>query len=386
VKVIILAGIAPSTVFSHVPLATALRNAGHQVMMTASLDELNSTIPAVGLPCVRITDPSLTAREIIGRDARLLTVPENPVERERQSGRWYARLEAVTLDALLAFTRDWRPDIVIGGMASYAAPLLAAHLGVPHVRHAWDIHSPRELDLGASEELQPELAALGLDRIPEPDMMIEITPPSLLPADARPAQMMRWIPGNTQSCLEPWMYTRGETPRVGVTIGTGVAAYNQHDFLYGIVENLAAMDAEIVVPVGEDAAPVLRERAGDKVKAGWMPLDVIARTCDVLVHQSGGSTMMTALSLGVPQVLVPDPALHRANEMARTIVEAGAGISLTPEEATSEVIAKHCQEVVSNPDYAEAAAGLAREIAALPLPDEVARRVEWLVRDAGRRD
>ncbi|MFI9639175.1 nucleotide disphospho-sugar-binding domain-containing protein [Micromonospora sp. NPDC051925] len=386
-RVLILAGIAPSTIFSHVPLGTALRNAGHQVMMTASLDDLVPTIAGVGLSAVRVTDPGVSPREIIARDSRLLHVPEDPIAREQQSGHWYARLEAVTLDALLAFTGDWRPDVVIGGMASYAAPLLAKRLGVPYVRHGWDIHDPQLLDLGAAEELQPELAELGLDGLPEPDMMIDITPPSLRPPHAAPAQMMRWIPGNTQRCLEPWMYTRSAETRIGVTIGTGVATYHQYDFLQAIVENVSTLDAEVVVPVAEDALPVLQERLKN-VRAGWVPLDVLAPTCDVLVHQSGGSTMMTALSFGVPQVLIPDPNLYRANEMARRIVEAGAGLVLLPEEATSDTIAKTCQEIVSNPAYAAAAGALAREIAALPLPSEVVRRVEWLVHEApgGRSD
>lgn len=385
-RVLILAGIAPSTVFSHVPLATALRNAGHQVMMTASLDELIPIIAGVGLPAVRVTDPNVSAREIIARDSRLLEIPEDPIAREQQSGHWYARLEAVTLGALQAFTEDWRPDVIIGGMSAYAAPLLAKRLGVPYVRHAWDIHDPELLDLGATEELQAELAELGLDSLPEPDMMIDITPPSLRPSGPASAQMMRWIPGNTQCRLEPWMYTRGADARIGVTIGTGVASYNQYDFLQAIVANVKAVDAEVVVPVTEDALTVLEDRLKD-VRVAWVPLDILAPTCDVLVHQTGGSTMMTALSYGVPQVLIPDPSLHRANAMARRLVEAGAAVSLSPEQATSETIAKSCQEIISNSRYAEAARALAGEIAALPLPSEVARRVEWLVHEfAGRRD
>ncbi|WP_342672268.1 glycosyltransferase [Micromonospora nigra] len=372
--------------FSHVPLGTALRNAGHQVMMTVSLDELIPVVAGVGLPVVRITDPNVSAREIIARDSRLMQIPEDPIAREQQSGRWYARLEAVTLDALQAFTQDWHPDVIIGGMSSYAAPLLAKRLGVPYVRHAWDIHDPKLLDLGATEELQAELAELGLDSLPEPDMMIEITPPSLRPSGASSAQMMRWIPGNTQCRLESWMYKRGAGARIGVTIGTGVASYNQYDFLQAIVENVKAVDAEVVVPVTDDALVVLKDRLTD-VRAAWVPLDILAPTCDVLVHQTGGSTMMTALSYGVPQVLIPDPSLHRANAMARRLVEAGAAISLTPEQATSEAIAKSCQEIISDPRYAAAAGALAEEIATLPLPSEVARRVEWVVHEyAGRHD
>ncbi|WP_320065568.1 glycosyltransferase [Micromonospora sp. RTGN7] len=382
-KVVILTGPSPSTVFSHAPLGAALRNAGHQVMMTSCMEEMIPIIVGVGFSALPITDPDLPAAKIIAPDGTMPQLPAEPIERERLTGRWYARLEAVTLDALLAFAQDWRPDVVIGGVNAYAAPLLATRLGVPYVRQAWDINDPREMDLGAAEELREQLAELGLDRFPDPDMMIEITPPSLLPPDAAPAQMMRWIPGNSQCRLEPWMYTRGAGTRVGVTIGTGVIRHNELDFLHEIVEHITALDAEVVVPVQDEAAPVLRERVKN-VRAGWIPLDVLAPTCDVLVHQTGGSTMMTALSFGVPQILIPDPGMWRQTEMANRLAEVGAAIVLTPEEAASDAIVKSCQEIISNPAYAAAAAALAREIAALPSPSEVAHRIESLVHEASR--
>lgn len=380
-KVLNLAGVAPSTVFSHVPLANALRNIGHQVMTTASVDEMVDTIAGVGLSAVRTTDPDLTPRKIIA-DSGLTYVPEDPVEREAMAGRWYAHMEYVTLDALLAFTKDWRPDVIVSGVTSYAGPLLAAHLGIPYVRHAWDIHDPRVMDESAEDQLRDQLKELGLDGMPEPAMTIEIAPPSLRPADARPAQLMRWIPGNSQSVVEPWMYTKGADTRIGVTLGTGVASYNQYDFLQGVVENVASLRAaEVVVAVTEDAAPELRERLKN-VRAGWIPMDVVAPTCDVLVHQTGGSTMMTALSFGVPQVLIPDTSMYRTTDMARRLAEAGAAVVLSPEEATSDVIAKTCEEIVSTPSFAAAAAKLAAEITALPSPHEVAQRIERLVHQA----
>nr|AXL06417.1 DUF1205 domain-containing protein [uncultured bacterium] len=376
-KVLNLAGVAPSTVFSHVPLANALRNAGHQVMTTASVDELLGTIAGVGLSAVRTTDPDRSPQQVIA-DSGLTRVPDDPLEREIMAGRWYAHMEYVTLDALLAFSADWRPDVIVSGVTSYAGPLLAAHLGVPYVRHAWDIHDPRLMDEGAVDQLSEQLKELGLDGLPEPAMTIEITPPSLRPADAPPAQLMRWIPGNSQAVVEPWMYTKGAGTRIGVTIGTGVASYNQYDFLQGVVEQIATLDAEVVVAVTEDAAPELRDRLKN-VRAGWIPMDVVAPTCDVLVHQTGGSTMMTGLTFGVPQVLIPDTRMYRAADMARRLAETGAAVVLTPEEATSEAIAKTCHEIVSEPGFSAAAAKLAGEIAALPSPHEVADRIERLV-------
>ncbi|HEX6359328.1 glycosyltransferase [Actinophytocola sp.] len=379
-KVIILSGITPSTFFAHVSLATALRDAGHQVMVTAAADDVIPSIAAAGLPALPVMEPGLT-REQIFAEAGLARVPEDAVEREYMAGRWFALIETKPLDALLAFAKDWRPDVVVGGMLAYGAPLLAARLGVPYVRQAWDIHNPKLFDAGAAFQLREALAELGLDGLPEPDMMIEVMPPSLRTPETKPAQAMRWIAGNSQCRLEPWMYTKGADTRIGVTIGTGVADYNQYDFVEGIVKNIATLDVEVAVAVPQAAVPVLRERLDENVPVGWAPLDVLAPTCDVLVHQSGGSTMMTALSFGVPQILLPDAGQFRQGDMARRLVEAGAALTLSHEQATTEIIAETCQEMISNPSYAAAAAGLAKEIAALPLPSEVARRIEWLVHE-----
>jgi hypothetical protein len=107
----------------------------------------------------------------------------------------------------------------------YAAPLLAAHLGVPNVRHTWDAVEVTEVDPGADQELAPELAALGLDRLPEPDLLLEVCPESLRPPVAPPARRtlpLRWISTNGQRRLEPWMYRTGDRPLVCVTAGSRV--------------------------------------------------------------------------------------------------------------------------------------------------------------------
>lgn len=55
--------------FSHVPLANALRGAGHQVMTTASVDEMADTIAGVGLSAVRTTRPGVSPRQVIAESA-----------------------------------------------------------------------------------------------------------------------------------------------------------------------------------------------------------------------------------------------------------------------------------------------------------------------------
>jgi UDP:flavonoid glycosyltransferase YjiC (YdhE family) len=280
------------------------------------------------------------------------------------------------LDALLALTRDWRPDLVVGGAMSYAAPLVAAHLGVPYVRHAWDTIQTAEIDPGADEELQPELRRLGLDRLPDPEEFIDICPPSLRPEGAPPAQLMRWIPGNRQRRLERWMYTRGDQRhRALVTAGTRSFMPQNIDFLRRLTDALSMLDVEVLLAAPEEVADGLRAELGD-VKAGWIPLDVVAPTCDLIVHHGGGVTAMTAMNAGVPQLIAPKGAYLAA--ASQGVTEFGAAITLAPEQDTAEDTAKGCQEILSDPSYASRARALSEEIAALPLPVEVARTLAAL--------
>ncbi|MFI6209906.1 hypothetical protein ACIBAI_26595 [Streptomyces sp. NPDC051041] len=118
----------------------------------------------------------------------------------RFGGRGFGRLAAHSLPSLSALAAVWRPDVVIGGTLSFAAPLLAARLGIPGVRQAWDLGEPAEMDHGAVEELAPEL---GADALAEPALRVHLGPRRLLApelsglrcATSRPGGSGRWRPG-----------------------------------------------------------------------------------------------------------------------------------------------------------------------------------------------
>ncbi|NED56381.1 glycosyltransferase family 1 protein, partial [Micromonospora aurantiaca] len=93
------AGGSAAVVFGMAPLATAARNAGHDVLMTAD-EPLVDTAAAIGIPAVATPPPGMAAAR---------------------------------LDALLDLAEDWPADVVVGGL-SYVPGLVAAHLKVPYVR------------------------------------------------------------------------------------------------------------------------------------------------------------------------------------------------------------------------------------------------------------
>lgn len=366
-KILFITGGSPATVFALSPLATACRLAGHETFM-ASIADLMPAVSGVGLPAVPVTDKPIMHFITTERDGSPSPVPGDPTAEMRHTGRWFARMGVAMMPALRELSTQWRPDLVVGGSLAYAAPLLAAELGVPYVRHAWDGTDLDGIDPGANEELRPELAALGLAALPEPELFVDICPPSLRPPHAPPAQLMRWVPGNLQRALEPWMYRRpGGRQRVCVTAGSRVGTVQSTDFLRTLARSVSELGVELVVAAPEQVAAGLRDELDAHV--GWVPLDVVAPTLDLVVHHAGGVTSMTALNAGVPQLFLPRGANFVA--AARRVERRGAAAVLLPDEDSPTQVAAACAAVLADPSYRERARDLAAEIAGLPLAAEV---------------
>ncbi|MEU1013222.1 glycosyltransferase [Streptomyces sp. NPDC005890] len=375
-RMLFVAAGSPATVFALAPLATAARNAGHDVVVAATEDMVPVVVEA-GLPGVPATRRSMRAYMFETRDGTPLALPADTATRLRFGGHGFGRLAAGSLPALRALSRDWRPDIVVGGTLSFAAALLAVELGVPYVRHAWDMGEPVEMDHGAAEELAPELARLGLPRLPDPQLWIHICPPSVLAPDAPAGAVMRFVPTGRQRRLEPWMYTATDRPRICVTAGSRVSGEQDVDHLERLVAEVARTDAraEVVIAAPDDVAAALTARRPE-VRAGWLPLATVLRTCRALVHAGGGQTALTAMQAGVPQLVVPN--MPKLVPHSQRLSAYGAAVTLLPGQDTPEAIAAACHRLVTAPSYTERSRELAAEMAALPGPAEVLASVEEL--------
>ncbi|GGT19169.1 nucleotide disphospho-sugar-binding domain-containing protein [Streptomyces purpureus] len=373
----IAAGTSPAGVFALAPLATAVRNAGHEIMV-ASFDELTPTIEAVGLPPVAVvTDHTTESIKQLNRPGGPIEFPWSPDQELPYVGRWFGRQAAVSLEGLLSLATHWRPDLVVGGTDAHAAGLLAAHLGVPHVRQAWDWLHFDGVERYANEELAPELALLGLDELPAPDLFLDICPPSLIPPGTPPGTPMRWVPGNRQRALEPWMYTPGERPRVCVTYGSFRTAMPEiFDHLCALVSRLTELDADIVVAANEEAAGKLRTLF-PQVRSGWVPLEFLLPTCDTIVH-SGGLTALNAMAAGTPQVVLNQFVAFEPS--LRLLEQQGSSVVLHRGDGSPDGTFEACAKVLSDDSYARQARELARELGSMPTPNDVVADLEGLVR------
>lgn len=351
-KLLFTAGGSQATIFGIVPLAAAARNAGHDVLVAAD-EPLMEAAATVGLPAVCITSERLRH----GQDFKTA---------------------AARLDALLELAADWPPDLVVGGL-SPVPRLVAARLKVPYVRHVWYILPMVTNDRRFEEELEPEMRRLGVPELPDPALFIDLCPPSLRSSFSRHAQAMRWVPRNSQRRLERWMYTRpeGGRRRVLITSGTRSLMLQTGSSMRGLVDALTRAGAEVLIAAPPEAAEKFGAGLGD-VRIGWIPLDVVAPTCDLAVHHGGATTATTLVNAGVPQLVIPDNGYGKA--IAQAIAGFGAAITLTArpksEEDPADAIVAGCLEILSNPRYAEQARALAAEIAALPTPSDVVRTLE----------
>ncbi|WP_228816705.1 nucleotide disphospho-sugar-binding domain-containing protein [Nocardia transvalensis] len=311
------------------------------------------------------------------RDGEPLIEPADPDEWNLFNGRGMGRLAAASLPALEEVVNQWKPDLIVGGSLSYAAPIIAAQFGIPFVRHALNMGEPANIDIGAADELEHELAERGLSAIPGEDLFIDICPPSVRPKDALPSQSMRYIPYNTHKALEPWMYAHGEKPRVMVSAGSRVTPDYELGALSDLVQKVAPLDLEMIIAVPDEVASAL-EPLPPGVRAGWVPVDVLMRSSDLLVHRAGGNTMLTAMTVGIPQLVVP--AMPKQVDMTITLVEYGAAKMLIDgKNDTPENIVDSCRELLEKPSYTERSKDIAREIASLPAPHDVVGVIEKLV-------
>ncbi|WP_328334937.1 glycosyltransferase [Streptomyces sp. NBC_00455] len=99
---------------------------------------------------------------------------------------------------------------------------------------------------------------------------------------------------------------------------------------------------EVLIAAPERAAEQLRPTL-EGARIGWIPLDVAAPTCDLMLHHGGGITAMAGMSAGVPQLLTPEAAYGEI--IGRALSGFGSGRmlrteQLSPDQDPAEEIAR----------------------------------------------
>ncbi|MGW0809532.1 glycosyltransferase [Nonomuraea sp. NPDC002799] len=348
-----------------VPLAWAARVLGHEVVVGAP-EAFCAVVAATGLPVASLGAADGFV-ELVGQEPEA----EDSAGRRRAHGHAFGRIAARCLPGARALVDDWRPDLVVSERAEFAGPLAAAAAGVPHVEYQWGVAPLAEYGTAAAEELGA--------RPPEPAEVLNPWPPRMRRPHAAPHRGIRDVPYSGEGRVPGWALRPRSRRRVCVTFGTVVprlGAERVGGLLLPLLNRLSGLGAEVVVAAEEQVVAAWPELAGAADHVGRLPLAQVLRVCDLLVNHGGHGTVLTALSAGCPQLVIPqfDDQFDNADAVAAT----GAGIRPAPGESGPGQLAERCRELLGDPGYAAAAAGVAAEIAAQPDPVDVVNLLEKL--------
>jgi hypothetical protein len=381
-KVVFSALPAYGHIFPLIPLALAIRDAGHEVLFATGVD-FHAVLRRAGLRAAQVGKPRLSVTMTAIEGVRVAGGGVSPEQAVSRAGRVYGsdipRQIVADLRSVLA---DFEPDLLVHDPGNPGAGLAAGIVGVPAMVHAYGRAPGGSLTTAVEHFLAEYVAELGVAPMPARypssfgNPTIDICPPSLQRAD--------FLALNNRIELRPTAYAdAGNVPdfatsgdRVAyVTLGT---IYGAVDLLRHVVDGLTRLGMRILVATGPSIDPAELGPLPESVSIErWVPQAALWPYVEVAVHHGGSGTVLGALAHGVPQLVIPQAADQPTN--ARAVAQAGAGLFLKPEDVTGDAVAQNVRRIVSDESVHEAVQRLRREIEQMPSPAEVAAQLPDLL-------
>jgi UDP-N-acetylglucosamine:LPS N-acetylglucosamine transferase len=371
-------------VYPVLPLADALRRAGHDLLWAISEDG-EQLVRHHGF-AVAIAGMNLDERRatLEPRFPEIMKLPPRSRRGHFFSGLFARGAAPKTFQELGPIFDRFEPDVVIHEIGELAAAPHAAARGLPHATVPFSGALPDHAVPMLEEAIAPVWGALGL---PPPrwsaiagDAYFHPFPVSMGQASAleqtrpmRPAD----VPGDV-GVLPDWLASFGRhRPAVYVTAGTTPIVADLAPWR-PTFEALAAFDVDVLATIGH-ALPI--ERLGPlppnvRVER-FVPQALVLNRVAVVLSHAGAGTMLAAAREGVAQLTIPTWADQWEN--ADAIARAGAGIVLEQDQHDTASIHAALGQLLGDDVYRVAADRLAAEIAAMPSADDHVITIEELV-------
>lgn len=361
-----------------VPLARAMVARGHDVLWAVPPDGID-LVRTAGISAVSAGAAGLSPQVVRRRYPEMDSLPPNEVPDVLFGKLFGATATPASLADLVPVALAWRPDLVVADAAEFAGHIVAAETGVPSVTKAFGALLPERRVAAAGDEVAALWRSRGLE--PRPyggaydHLYLDIYPPVLQPPEAAHVphrQLLRPVTYDGgpegQATAAPLPDGPADAPLVYVTMGT---VFNSPEVLDEVVGALAGLDARVLATVGPAADPALLSPRGSRVRVErYVPQTLVLPHCDAVVSHAGSGTVVATLGHGVPQLCLPQAADQFLN--AAAVASVGAGISLMPDEATTETVRDAVSHLLRESSFEEAAGRVGDSIASMPSPDEVA--------------
>ncbi|GAA3854178.1 activator-dependent family glycosyltransferase [Streptomyces sedi] len=413
--------------FNTVPIAWALRTAGHEVRV-ASQPDLMESITRAGLTAVPV-GPDLNLmeqnREADGGDQPGYGFGYNIAETDPEKLTWeyvrdtlktYAHIAELaanqqTLEDLARLTDSWRPDLVIWDAMTYTGPIAAKASGAAQARLVFgtdhwarmrslflrlrEEQAPGDREDGLGDWMRGRLEGLGLDpakafgeELVYGQRTIDPMPEFLrVPGEPTNRIPVRPVSYNGRSVVPDWVHETPKRPRVFLTLGLTLPEANHQGFpVYNLLKAAADLDVELITTVGAGADP--SEVPGlDKLPENvrlvdFVPLNEVLPSCSAIIHHGGGGTLQNSLRHGTPQIIVPG-WLWDEKATAQALAGEGAGLCIDPTEFTADSLSESLGRVLDEPGFREQAGRLRDELLARPTPHDIVPELEALAAEGG---
>jgi UDP:flavonoid glycosyltransferase YjiC (YdhE family) len=372
-----------------VPLARALTAAGHTVAFAAA-PAFCPAVEAVGFPCfpAGLDEPEAGWASLV---PALRDVPQ-------VGDAWTALfmrhvfgdlLPRYMVPDLLAVGQTWRPDLIVRDPTEFGGCVAAERLGVPHATgREGSFRSPANWGALLGESLDALRRTHGLPPDPEMAMLYRYLGFAWVPtrfldpaADVHPVMhFLRPTPFDQGGAemLPPWVASLPARPTVYATLGT---VFNRRpDLFAAIIAALGDEPVNLILTVGRTMDPTQFGELPPNVHVErYIPQTLLFPRCAAVVTHGGFGTVLSALSYGLPLVVIPISADQPRN--ARRCTALGVGRALDPTEVTPETVREAVRAVLNEPSYAAHAQRLCAEMAALPGPAYAVALLEQLARE-----
>ncbi|WP_225978535.1 activator-dependent family glycosyltransferase [Gandjariella thermophila] len=316
------------------------------------------------------------------------------------TGTFYALAnDACFIREMAEYVDFWQPDLIIWEQFTFSGAIVGAAKNIPHGRLVWSpdlFYQMRRKVSSALAEQPPWLrddalgdwlaAAVGkFGREFDEDLLfgqwqIELSPPELRIPSPRQSISARYVPYNGSSVVPEWLRESPSLPRVAVTMGITARGGNYANpvDVEAVVRELAELDVEVIATLGEaeqaEFGPV-----PDRVRlVDFVPLRALLPTCDAIIHHGGSGTWASALAAGVPQIIVSN--LWDNVFRGRQLAELGAGIYLSPAEASPRVVRDKLVPLLTEDRFRAGARRLRDSMRCQPSPADIVPQLEEIAK------
>lgn len=373
------------------PLASALVNGGHQVVV-ATAEEFCPRIEKAGFDTfpagLSLGDQLAKANAEIpegalpyGKERFLTFVP-------RMLAGVAAPPRAEDLAALL---RAWQPDLLVHDETELGGPIAAAAAGIPWAAHSVGILRPLTMHRLAGETLAPLADSWNVDVGPCAGLFrylyLDVCPPGLQSAEISQIDVAHSMRNtdpagalSTEDAEPPSWLDALDPDRRTVYVSLGTLFNTDLTIFTTILAGLASERINVIVTLGHGADPAALGPQPDNVYlAGFVPQELLLPRCDAVINQ-GGTAILPILAHGLPLLILPQGANQFHN--AEACESAGVGRRLLPGEVDAESVRTQIRMLLNDAGYRTRARAIADEIAAMPGPDHGVALLERLAKEA----